>query len=75
MEKVHLKWSYGVLHCSIFKPRLGMNLTRLCAKSCQNVMVSHGKSWQDLANIFLRAFRIDPMCTESQIHPSSLDDL
>ena len=31
-----------------------LDLARLCAKSCQNVMVSHGKSWQDLANIFLR---------------------
>ena len=30
------------------------DLARLCAKSCQNVMASHGKSWQDLANIFLR---------------------
>ena len=43
--------------CSIFMPRLGMNLARLCAKSCQNVMVSHGKSWQDLANVFLRVIK------------------
>ena len=59
---VHLTWKRCILNgltgsckiCSIFMPRLGMNLARLCAKSCQNVMGSHGKSWQDLANFFLR---------------------
>ena len=59
---VHLTWKRCISNgltgsckiCSIFMPRLGMNLARLCAKSCQNVMVSHGKSSQDLANFFLR---------------------
>ena len=55
------------------------DLARLCAKSCQNVMASHGKSWQDLANIFLRAHPMignhippPPLPPHSLSSPSSL---
>ena len=73
---VHLTWKRCISNgltgsckiiCSIFMPRLGMNFARLCAKSCQNVMVSHGKSWQDLANFFHRGVALETLSNDNTI--------
>ena len=77
---MHLTWKRCISNgltgsckiCSIFMPRLGMNLARLCAKSCQNVMVSHGKSWQDLANFFLRVGQMNGMSDLASLENKSI---